>query len=261
MGIRIVKGRGFTNEDQRGPDVVIINQALAARLFPGQDALGKKVRRGPGMPAMEVVGISEDVKHHDLTETGLPHFDRVRRDYDSYTNFVMKTRGPAADFIPQVRRELLSLDPSLSTNEIESMADSVGKVLAPMRLASTVVGLFGVLALLLASIGLYGVTAWMVSRRTREVGIRMALGAQAGDVLALVIRHGMLLTVAGLVIGLVAALVSTRLISTQLYRVSPTDPLTFVVIAVVLGVVSLLACYLPARRATKVDPLVALRYE
>jgi len=261
MGIRIVKGRGFTNDDQRGPDVVIINQALAARLFPGQDALGKTVRKGPGMPVMEVVGISADVKHHDLTETGLPHFDRVRRDYGSYTNFVVKTRGPSADLIPQVRRELLSLDPSLSTNEIESMADSVGKVLAPMRLASTVVGLFGVLALLLASIGLYGVTAWMVSRRTREVGIRMALGAQAGDVLALVIRHGMLLTVAGVVIGLLAALVSTRLISTQLYRVSPTDPLTFVVIAVVLGGVSLLACYLPARRATKVDPLVALRYE
>ena len=261
MGIRIVKGRGFTNADQRGPGVVIINQALAARLFPGQDALGKKVRRGPGMPAMEVVGISEDVKHHDLTETGLPHFDGVRRDYDSYTNFLVKTRRPAADFIPQVRRELLSLDPSLSTNQIESMSDSVGKVLAPTRLASTVVGLFGVLALLLASIGLYGVTAWMVSRRTREVGIRMALGAQPGDVLTLVIRHGLLLTVAGVVIGLLAALVSTRLISTQLYRVSPTDPLTFVVIAVVLGGVSLLACYLPARRATKVDPLVALRYE
>jgi putative ABC transport system permease protein len=261
MGIRIVKGRGFTNEDQRGPELVIINQALAARLFPGQDAVGKKVRRGPGMPAMEVVGVSEDVKYHDLTETALPHFDRVRHDYGGYTNFVVKTRGSAADLIPQVRRELLSLDPSLTTNQIESMSDSVGNLLAPMRLASTVVGLFGVLALLLASIGLYGVTAWIVSRRTREVGIRMALGAQPGDVLALVIRHGMWLTGAGLVIGLLAAFVSTRLISTQLYRVSPTDPLTFVVIAVTLGGVSLLACYLPARRATRVDPLVALRYE
>jgi ABC-type antimicrobial peptide transport system permease subunit len=120
-----------------------------------------------------------------------------------------------------------------------------------------VVGLFGGLALLLASIGLYGVTAWTVSRRTREVGIRMALGAQAGDVLALVIRQGMWLSVVGVVIGLLAAFVSTRLISTQLYRVSPTDPLTFVVIAVTLGGVSLMACYLPACRATKVDPLVA----
>ena len=165
-----------------------------------------------------------DVKNHDLTETGLPHFDRVRQDYGDYTNFVVKTRGAAADFIPQVRRALLSLDPSLSTTQIESMSESVGNVLAPMRMASTVVGLFGVLALLLASIGLYGVTAWIVSRRTREVGIRMALGARRGDVLALVIRHGMLLTLAGVAIGLLAAFVSTRLISTQLYRVSPTDP-------------------------------------
>jgi ABC-type antimicrobial peptide transport system permease subunit len=130
-----------------------------------------------------------------------------------------------------------------------------------MRLASTLVVLFGLLALLLASVGLYGVMAWMVGRRTREVGIRIALGAQAVDVLSLVIRQGMLLTVIGIGIGLIAAFAGTRVIRTQLYQVSPTDPLTFVLIAAVLAAVSLLACYIPARRATKVDPLVALRYE
>jgi ABC-type antimicrobial peptide transport system permease subunit len=130
-----------------------------------------------------------------------------------------------------------------------------------MRLASTLVALFGLLALVLASIGLYGVMAWMVSRRTREVGIRMALGAQAGDVLMLVIKHGMFLTISGIALGIAAAFVSTRLIKSQLYQVSTTDPLTFVVISTVLALVSLLACYIPARRATKVDPLVALRYE
>jgi putative ABC transport system permease protein len=210
---------------------------------------------------MEVVGISEDIKYHDLTETELPHFDRVRRDYESYTNFVLRTRGSAADLIPEVRRELLSLDSSLSTNEIESMALSVGNVLSPMKLASTLVALFGVLALLMASIGLYGVMAWMVSRRTREVGIRMALGAQRRDVLLLVIKHGLLLTMIGLAIGLTGAFFATRLVKSQLYQVSTTDPLTFGAILVLLGLVSLIACYLPARRATKVDPVVALRYE
>jgi predicted permease len=261
MGIRIIKGRGFTNADKAGAEVVIINEALAARLFPGADAIGQTVRKGPGMPPMKIIGVAADVKHHDLTETALPHFDRLRREYDNYTNFVVRTRGRAEVLIPSVRRELLSLDPSLPTNEIDSMAISVGNVLAPMRLASTLVVLFGLLALLLASVGLYGVMAWMVGRRTREVGIRIALGAQAGDVLSLVIRQGMLLTVTGIGIGLIAAFAGTRLIRTQLYQVSATDPLTFVLIAVALAAVSLLACYLPARRATKVDPLVALRYE
>ena len=261
MGIHLVKGRGFTAADESGPDVVVLNQALAARLFPGQEAIGRIVRQGPGMPPMEVVGISEDIKQHDLTETALPHFDRLRHDYGNYTNFVLRTQLPAADLIPQVRRELLSLDPSIQTNEIESMAMSVGDVLAPMRLASTVVGLFGGLGLVLASVGLYGVMAWMVSRRTREVGIRIALGAQSGDVLSLVIRQGMILTATGTGLGMLAAFAGTRLIKTQLYQVSATDPLTFVVIAAVLAAVSLLACYLPARRATKVDPIVALRDE
>ena len=261
MGIRIVKGRGFTMADQTGPGVVIVNKALAARLFPGQDPIGKTVRKGPGMPPMEVVGIAEDIKHHDLTEAPLPHFDLLRQNYGDYTNFVLRTQGPAADMIPQVRRELLSLDPALPTNEIESMAVSVGNVLAPMRLASTLVGLFGGLGLAMASVGLYGVMAWMVSRRTREVGIRIALGAQPNDVLTLVIRQGMILAVAGIGLGLIAAFAGTRLIKTQLYQVSATDPLTFVVIGAVLAGVSFLACYLPARRAAKVDPLVALRYE
>ncbi|HJZ83078.1 MAG TPA: FtsX-like permease family protein, partial [Pyrinomonadaceae bacterium] len=261
MGIRIVKGRGFTAADQQGPEVVIINKALAARLFPGQEAIGKTVRKGPGMPPLEVVGLAEDIKHHNLTEAPLPHFDLLRHNYGSYTNFVLRAHGPAADLIPQVRRELLLLDPSIQTNEIESMAVSVGNVLAPMRLASTLVGLFGGLGLVMASVGLYGVMAWMVSRRTREMGIRIALGAQTGDVLTLVIRQGMILAAAGIVVGLVVALAGTRLIKTQLYQVSATDPLTFIVIAAVLAGVSFLACYLPARRATKVDPLVALRYE
>src|SRR2546429_2638091 len=129
MGIQIGKGRGFTDRDQTSADVVVINEALAERLFPGQDALGKKVRSGPGMPPLETVGIAHDVRHHDLTETALPHFDRVHHGYGAYTNFVMRTRGPAVDLIPLVRRELLALDPSLTTNQIEPMSAAVGNAL------------------------------------------------------------------------------------------------------------------------------------
>ena len=266
MGIEMAQGRGFTDQDREGsPGVVVINEALAQRLFPGENALGQKLTLKTNGPPLEIVGITRDVKHHDLTETPLPHFDLPalqRNRYDSYTNVVIRTRGPAEDLIPTVRAELLSVDPAIPAKDISSMSTQIDDTLAATRLASTLISIFGVVALLLASIGLYGVMAWMVSHRTREVGIRMALGAQPGDVLKLVLKQGFALTLMGVAIGLLAALVATRLIDTQqLYGVSATDPFTFAVIALLLTAVSLLACYLPARRATKVDPLTALRYE
>ena len=265
MGIEMAQGRGFTDQDREGaPGVVIINEALAQRLFPGEDALGKRLTLRTDSVPLEIVGITRDIKHHDLTETPLPHFDlpALQRGYSSYTNVVIRTRGPAEDLIPAVRSELLAVDPTFAVKDISSVSSQIGDTLGATRLASTLISIFGLVALLLASIGLYGVMAWMVSHRTREVGIRMALGAKPGDVLKLIIKQGMVLTLAGVVIGLVAALIATRLIDTQqLYGVSATDPFTFAVIALLLTVVSLLACYLPARRATKVDPLTALRYE
>jgi ABC-type antimicrobial peptide transport system permease subunit len=243
------------------PSVVIINEAMAQRLFQSEDPVGKKVRSGPGMPPLEIIGVARDIKHHDLTENPTPHFDRLQREYGRYTNFVVRTRGHAIDLIPLVRRELLALDSSLAVDQIKPMSSQVGNALAAMRLASTLVASFGLLALLLASIGLYGVMAWMVSRRTREIGIRMALGAQTGDVVTLVISHGMLLTGIGVAVGLVTAVVCTRFIESQLYGVRAIDAMTFTTVAVLLAAVAFLACYIPARRATKVDPLVALRYE
>ncbi|HZN07803.1 MAG TPA: FtsX-like permease family protein, partial [Pyrinomonadaceae bacterium] len=244
--------------------VVIINEALAQRLFPGENALGRKLTLKTNGPPLEIVGITRDVKHHELTEPPVPHFDvpALQRGYDSYTNVVVRTRGPAADLIPTVRSELLALDPALPVKDISAVSADIDNTLAATRLASTLISIFGVVALLLASIGLYGVMAWMVSQRTREVGIRMALGARPADVLTLIIKQGIVLTFAGVVIGLLAALAATRLIDTQqLYGVSATDPFTFAAIALLLTTVSLLACYLPARRATRVDPLKALRYE
>jgi predicted permease len=264
MGIPIAQGRGFTDQDRIGaPGVVIINETMARSLFPGESALGKKLSLKTGATPLEVIGIARDIKHHDLTEAPIPHFDlpSLQRDYDSYMNLVVRVRGHAADLIPSVRNEVLALDPTLAVNEIKPMSAQIGNALAAMRLASTLIAVFGLVALLLASIGLYGVMAWVVSRRTHEVGIRMALGAQVGDVLTLILRQGMLLTAIGVVIGLGLAFISTRLIESQLYGVSATDPLTFSAIALLLIVVAFLACYIPARRATKVDPLVALRYE
>ncbi len=265
MGIEMAQGRGFTDQDREGaPGVVIVNEALAQRLFPGENALGKRLTLKTSGPPLEIVGITRDVKHHDLTETAVPHFDlpALQRGYDSYTNVVIRTRGPAEDLIPTVRSELLALDSTLSVKGISAVSTQIDNTLAATRLASTLISIFGLVALLLACIGLYGVMAWMVSQRTREVGIRMALGAKAGDVLKLIIRQGLVLTLAGVIIGLLAALAATRLIDTQqLYGVSATDPFTFAVIALLLTAVSLLACYLPARRAIRVDPLQALRYE
>ena len=265
MGIRMLVGRGFTEGDAKGaPSVVIVNEALARRLFPGENAVGKKVSLRTASPGLEIIGVTENLKYHDLTETPVPHFDlpALQRGYDSYTNIVLRTRSDPNDLIAPVRAELLSMDPALPVSGISPVSTQIRNALAATSMASTLVGIFGFLGLLLASVGLYGVMAWMVSRRTREVGIRMALGAQPGDVLRLVLQQGFVLTGAGLLVGLLAAFGATRLLDTQqLYGVSPTDGFTFAGGAALLALVSILACYIPARRATKVNPLAALREE
>ncbi len=264
MGIRIVEGRGFTEQDREGaPGVVIINQAMARSLFPGETALGKRLMLRTNTPSLEIIGIASDIKHHDLTETPIPHFDvpALQRGYQAYTNLVIRVKGRGADSISAVRGELLALDSSLPVSEIKTMSEQIGNALAAMRLASTLVGIFGVVALALAAIGLYGVMAYAVAHRTREIGVRMALGAQMGDVLKLVVKQGMKLTIIGVGLGLGAAYGLTRTIASFLYGVSPTDLLTFVVISLVLAGVALGACFVPARRAAKVDPMVALGYE
>jgi len=263
MGIRILKGRSFTEDDRASGSAIIINEALAQRLFPNEEAIGKRLKQQTKGPTFEIVGISANIKHHDLTESPVPHFDILSRrtDYNPYANIVVRTKGNAAASIAAIRDEIRAIDSSLQVTEIESMSEQIGTALAAMSLASTLVGIFGLVALLLAALGLYGVMAYTVAQRTREIGVRMALGAQVRDVISLVVRQGLRLIVAGVVLGLAASYALTRLVQSFLYGVSPTDPAVFVIIALVLGGVALLACFVPARRATKVDPLIALRCE
>jgi predicted permease len=263
MGIRIVKGRSFTEQDRVSGGAVIINEALAQKLFPNEDALGKRLKQQTNGPSFEIVGISANVKHHELTETPVPHFDLLTRktDYNPYTSIVVRTKGKAAASIAGIRNEMRAIDSSLQVSDIESMSEQIGTVLAAMSLASTLVAIFGVVALLLAALGLYGVMAYTVAQRTREIGVRMALGAQVQDVISLVIRQGLRLIVVGVVLGLAASYALTRLVESFLYGVSPTDPVIFAIIALILCGVALLACFVPARRATRVDPMIALRCE
>lgn len=272
MGIPLIEGRFFTPEDRIGSQAVaIVSEETAKLLWPDEDALGKRL----GHPNMmrTVVGIVGDVNDGPLGSKPGPHFylpyPQLPDGY--FTNvtgvaarsmdILMRTSGDPSSLTSAVVAQIRSLDPQLPVANIRTMDQEVTSSVAAPKFNTFVLGLFAFLALFLAAIGIYGVLAYAVAQRTHEVGIRMALGAQRGDVMRLVLGQGARLALAGLAIGSLAALGLTRMMSSLLYGISPTDPLTFAAVAVVLLAVSLLACYVPARRAMKVDPMVALRYE
>jgi putative ABC transport system permease protein len=281
LGTPLILGRGFTAQDTSNSEpVAIINQAAADKYFHGEYPLGKRVKLGlpdnliqPGMlprgmskPTwLTVVGI---VKNHRQLILGnefreaafipLAQAPRSTLVLNSSTLLVRSMTDPVS-LISAVRRQIHSVDPDLPFAKVATMEARVYDSLKPQRFNTFLMGLFAALALLLAVVGLYGVLSYMVAQRRHEIGVRMALGAQTRDVLGLVIRQGMTLTLIGMGIGLIAALGLTRLIKDLLVGVSATDPAPFLVIALLFPMVALLACYLPARRATKVDPMVALR--
>ncbi|HYY94051.1 MAG TPA: ABC transporter permease [Pyrinomonadaceae bacterium] len=265
MGIPLVEGRGFTERDAAGaPPVAVINEAMARQYFPGQNPLGRHLFLGKGSAPLEIVGVARDSKFHSLTEPPLAHLDTpILQDPYAYRSVVfhVRAKADAAALLADVRREVKALDPALPFADAGTLTDELGNSLAAARMAAQLSALFGAVALLLSAVGLYGAISYSVEQRTREIGIRMALGARPRDVLALVIAKGLLLTAAGAGLGLAAALALTRLASGLLYGVSATDPTTFAAVALLLSAVALAACYVPARRATKVDPMVALRYE
>ena len=264
MQTPLLRGRDFTEADRQGaPGVVVINATLASMLWNGADPLGKRISlTGPKGPFLEIVGVTRDGKYRSLGESPQPYvYQPVFQSYDPKMTMVIRTTGEPLSVTAAVREQIRILDPNLPVSDIKTLRDQLNFSLFPSRIAALTLGGFGVLALILAAIGIYGVVSYAVARRTHEIGIRIALGAKELSVLRLVIREGLFVVAVGLVVGLSLALVTTRLIEGFLYGVAATDAITFLTVPIVLGVVAVLASYLPARRATKVDPLVALRYE
>ena len=264
MGIGLLQGRDFNAQDTEDhPRVVIVNEAFVRRHFPTEDALGKRLSFNASEgPWREIVGVVRTSKYISLGETPTPiAYIPLQQNHETGMTLHVRTSVDPSSVAGAIRNEVQSLERNLPLGNPERMSERVANSLYAARMGAILLAVFGGLALLLASIGLYGVMSFAVSRRTREMGIRVALGARPGDVFRLVLRQGMTLVVLGLVLGLVAAAVVTRLLASFLYGVSTTDVLTFTAIPVLLTLVALLACYLPARKATKVEPLVALRYE
>jgi putative ABC transport system permease protein len=265
MGIPLRAGRAFSEADMNDtPAVTVINESLARRLWPGQNAIGKRLRQGGAESQAawhEVIGVVGDVKLNGLEqEAPLQAYLPLALHNSGTVKLVVRTDAEPLALSKTVEQTIHSLDKDL-TLEIHSMDELLGNAIARQRLTLTLLAILAVLALSLAGIGIYGVMSYAVTERKQELGIRLALGATLRDVLLLVLVQGMKPTLLGLGLGFAAAFAATRLLRGLLYGVAPTDPLTFAAVALLLSGVALVACWLPARRATKVDPLVALKYE
>jgi putative ABC transport system permease protein len=265
LGVPLLSGREFTDGDRKGaPAVAIVNESLVRELFLNTNPIGQRLHvLLRGQPSSwEVIGVVKDSKYRSLGEDAMPYiFLPYLQNPQPAMALHVQTSGNPRDLAAAVRREVQALDPNLPAFNVMSLADNIDISLFPSRFGAVLLGVFGFLALLIASIGIYGVMSYGVSERTHEMGIRMALGARGRDVMSLVISQGMWLALIGVAIGAGLALAVTRVVKSYLYDVSVTDPLTFIGIALLLIGVALLACYVPASRATKVDPLEALRYE
>jgi putative ABC transport system permease protein len=269
IGVPIRRGRGFTADDRLGTQkVVVITEAAARQFFPGEDPIGKTIKlgwgHGPGKPRAGgmVVGIIGDVKDSGLDEANPPQIYMPLRQWPvSFMAVVMKTAVPPTSLAEAARSQVLAIDPNLPVSNLNTLDAIVAKSISQQRFYMLLLSIFASVALILAAIGIFGVLSYAVSQRTREIGIRMALGAQGGSVVGLIVSQAMLLVVSGVIAGTVLALFLSQTMTRMLFSITPTDPTTFAAVALVLGMVALLASYLPARRATRVDPIVALRAE
>jgi putative ABC transport system permease protein len=265
LGITFAAGRDFTEHDNAdAAGSVIINETMARRYFPDEDPIGKRMTLGvprPDNPWQTIVGVVKDIPHRGLESKAEPDW------YSSYLRqprrdvyMLVRASADPASVAAAVRGEVLAIDKDQPVTGIKAMNDVIASTTAPRRFNTLLLAIFAAVALMLAAVGIYSVISYSVTQRTQEIGIRMALGAQAGDVIRLVVKHGMTLTLAGIVGGIACAVGAARAMSSLLYGISATDTATFAVISALLAVVALLACYLPARRAAKVDPMTALRH-
>ena len=273
MGIDLVRGRLFSNEDRKDtPPVALIDEVFARQYFPNEDPIGKRFKLNtPDADNREIIGVVRHVEHSNLEgrtanvaefyfnfdQTPLATLPRyVRR-----VNLLVRTTVEPLGLAGPVRNQISAIDKDQAVFNVRSMEQALAESVAARRFSMILLAVFALLALTLAAVGIYGVISYSVAQRTREVGIRMALGAKTIDVLKLVIRDGLKLVLIGVAIGLAGALLLTRLMTTLLFGVTATDAVTYVTVALTLIIVALLACCIPARRATKVDPLIALRFE
>jgi putative ABC transport system permease protein len=265
MGIPLKKGRAFTEQDTKDTQkVVIVNEAFAQRYWPNEDALGKRIEVGIGEDfKSEVIGVVGNVKHRGLDQETPPevYVSYLQNTLWPVMNLVVKTSSDPLSLVPSVRQDIQAVDREQPIFNIKTMDQLVSDSVGPRRFNALLLVLFAAVALILAAVGVYGVMSYSVTQRTHEIGIRMALGAQPSDILKLVLRHGMIVILIGITIGLAVAFSLTRVISSLLFGVESTDLLTFVTLPLLLVVIAFLACYIPAHRAARVDPLLALRYE
>jgi len=263
MRLPLAGGREFTAHDgERDPKAIMVNESAAHRYWPNENAVGKHILLGRGVQPIEIVGVLGDVRNINLAadtqpEIYLPYAQLPT----SSMNLVVRTAGDPRAFVNAVRAKVFEADREQPVTAIRTMEEVLESGAAQPRFTTSLLGGLSLTALILAIVGIYGVIAYSVAERTREMGIRMALGAGRADILRLVLRQGILLAGAGIAIGLAAAIALTRLLARLLYRVSATDPVTFGACALLFTAVALLASYIPARRATRVDPTIALRYE
>jgi predicted permease len=273
LGIPLLKGRYFTDDDRKGSQAVaIIDENLAKAYWPNEDPIGKQLRNGDNTPWATIVGVVGNIRFTTLAgeeQSGAitmssgkgSYYFPVYQSQAPFGFVIAKTAGNAVAADSAIRQVVHDVDANLPVSDAKTMETRISESLGPQRFATNLLAVFAGLAILLAAVGLYGLISYSVAERTNEIGIRMALGAQPVDVLAMVLRQGAKLALAGAAAGIVAGLLLMRAMQSVLYGVSAADPVSFAGAAILLLFVALLACYVPARRATRVDPIIALRYE
>ncbi|HMA24812.1 MAG TPA: FtsX-like permease family protein, partial [Gemmatimonadaceae bacterium] len=261
MGTRILRGRAFTAADgEHAPRVMVIGESMAKRIWPSEDAIGKCIRvRADTMPCTTVVGIAEDVRRGKISETEMHYYMPTDQFQPQSGGLFVRTSGPATGKADQVRREMQKLMPGVSYVTVTPMSTIIAPEIRAWKIGAIMFAVFGALALVLAAIGLYSVIAYNVTQRTHEMGVRVALGAQARDVVQLIVRDGLRVVIPGVILGAIIALVAGKWVAPLLFQVSPKDPPVFAGVVVMLIAVAIAASWIPATRAARVDPNKALR--